>query len=144
MKKLHKKIGAMALASMIVLGGVGASKIDSHALWWRRPSVVIDHNNWDLKKLSKDAFIDFDYLDSEFLKIHDVRVVAISENKDDMDNYIKSKYAKNPELKNRLLRPAPYSFYGLQFMDMFNGEVKRGNNIVKMKFGSVYLIVSKY
>lgn len=157
MKKLHKKIGAVALASMIVAGGFGASKIDSHAwsLWGsRKSSVVIDHrNNWDLKSFSKIAKDDYDWLINYYLKVErpnsGINIIAVSEDESSMNKYIKQKFGERPELVNRLSRVANSCFYGSSFVDIFNLEqsnlIKQNDHsgIVKIQFGSIYVLASK-
>lgn len=137
MKKLHKKIGAVALASMIVAGGVGASKIDSHALWWRRPSVVIEASNWDLSKLSKNARIDADYL-KDYLhhEAPNIKLLAASDNKQDLDEYISKRYPN-------ISKVYPYCFYGRQVVGISNSEKIIGKDIAKVKFGDAYVLVSQ-
>ena len=148
MKKLHKKIGAIAVASMVVAGGVAASGVESHAWWGRRAPVVIDHNSWDLKKLSKGARIDVDYLE-DYIKHNkgkrNIEIVAASDNLYDLNEYIKRKFDEKPDLVKRLLLEGGSSrFYGREVMDILNIKQREGHNIVKVKFGQAYLLISQY
>lgn len=140
MKKLHKKIGAVALAGMIIAGGVGASKIDSHAAYSNRSAVV--DSIQDLSKLSKGALIDLDYIYSEFLKGSEFEIIAVSDNRSLMNGYINKKFSKEPDLIQRLSRVPMYAFYGRDFMDILHLNKKKGHKISHIKFGDAYLLVS--
>lgn len=141
MKKLYKKIGAVALASMIIAGGVGASRIDSHALWGSKSSVVIDQSNWNLNSLSHNAKVDADYLE-DYLKheANDIMIIVASDNKDAMNKYIKENYPDKPYLSREV---APDCFYGRNVVDIFRGAERRGEDIVKVKFSDVFVLLSK-
>ena len=143
MKKLYKKIGAVALASMIVAGGFGANKIESHALWGRRASAIIYKDHWDVSRLSKGAQIDLDYIE-DFFKYEKgsrkIDILAASDNKSDMDEYIKKEYSKkDPGLLSRVESSA---FYGRHVLGILDAEKSAGHNIVKVKFGDVHLLIS--
>lgn len=140
MKKLYKKISAVALASMIVAGGFGASRIDSHALWGSKSSVVIDQSDWDLNKLSHNAKVDVDYLE-DYLKHEagDIKIYVASDSKKDMNDYIKKNYPDQPEL----LREAVECFYGRDAVDIYRARASRGQDMVKIKFGDAFVLLSK-
>lgn len=147
MKKLYKKIGAVALASMIVAGGVGARKIDSHALWGNsRSSVIISRSDWDLNKLSGIVKQDCDYIE-DFIK-HEkgdrkIELIAASGDEHALNEYIKREYANQKEVKDRLLSEvAAKCFYGRQFIAILDSEKKVNHNIVKIKFGEAFILVS--
>lgn len=142
MKKIHKKIGAVALASMIVAGGFAASKVESHA-WGKSPSVVISGYNLDLNKLPHNARVDADYL-IDFLKFEakNIKVIAASNDKNALDNYIKIKYDDDSELIDRLLKVPADCFYGKQVIAQCIYEKSLGNEIVKVKFSDAYVLLS--
>lgn len=103
MKKIHKKIGAMALAGMVVAGGVAASGGSSHAVSFnpKLPLVVVS-------KGSMDDLSDYDKCSikevQKICKELGISIRAVSNKSSVMDKFISDgKVIKRPRVRNKLL-----------------------------------------
>lgn len=92
MKNLHKKIGAMFLAGMVVFGGVAVSGVNSFAASNANLSIEqVQQKNLKLKKVNF------------YLKRADVNIEAIEvkNNRQEIDQIIKDKYSDKKCYKKR-------------------------------------------
>ena len=140
MKNLHKRVGAMALASMVVAGGVALSGGKASASGLSFFGNLYEHEIYkgSLKDLDPAAKADYEYIDY-FLKEEGYRVMAVSDNDRAMNQYVKEKFI-NRGLKNRLSEvPMGFSEKDLCLNYLKDQKPK----IVKVRFDKAILIVKK-
>ena len=123
MKNLHKKIGAMVLAGMVVLGGVAVSGVNSFAAS-NSKLAVSNHINELKEKKVKFAIRNYGEL------------LEVSSNEQDLDK-IKNKQYKEMKCYRRIIEVRSQSEIPLKLIN-----AKRGHyQIIKVKFQNSYYLI---
>lgn len=144
MKKIHKKIGAMALAGMVVLGGGALSG---------KSRVHADSSKSGIHLLGKAQQELYEY-DNKIFKKHgyDVRAIAVSNQssfhrKALMDKFIEGyiKKASNKNLKKRLLQvPIDCGDEDISLELELKSLKKKGEKMSRLVFDGIeYLIIRR-
>lgn len=126
MKNLHKKIGAMFLAGMVVLGGVAVSGVNSFAAS-NNSKICVSNNVKEMQKIKvKNSIRDYGEL------------LEVSSNEKDLVDKIKSEKYKCPR---KIIEVKSQSEIPLKLI-----QSKRGKwQAIKVKFQNMnYLIKIKY
>lgn len=134
MKKIHKKIGAMALAGMVVAGGVAASGVSSHAASYSKGSI----NNLD--RLEKRAYDEVEELLHKLGGNNNkkVGIVAVSSSEHAMFGYIKEKF---PKIKDRLLPRLGVGERISILESVLKDEMRLGKMFVHIKYDGLYFLI---
>lgn len=141
MKKIHKKIGAVALAGMVIAGGVAASGGSSHAVSFLNKKPEISVVNVGLEGLSKYALDSYNFIE-EYVSDAGWKIIALSESRSVMNKHI-SKLRLPYKAKKRLLK-LPRGYYsGEDVKSMLEQKAKEGLKRHRFELGNLQILVAR-
>lgn len=143
MKKIHKKIGAMALAGMVVAGGIAASGGSSHAasLISRVPQAPVSKVGLDSLSVADQCSVREAQEIVKKVSPNGI-VVAVSKSSGLMDNFIKrDPFFKKPHVRKRLLKDYPVHLKNANVLEKeLRDKKKDGKKFLKCQYDDLIFL----
>ena len=140
MKKLHKKVGAMALASMVVAGGVAASGVQSHAVSFLAQKPEVSVKKEGLNALSPYARVQYNFIE-DYIKDGGGKIVKVSQSQEVMDKHISDSERFRKSVKKELLKLPNGWHSGEDVKNIIKQKKSQGLRFYRFRFSVLDILV---